>query len=109
MIHINGRYGYIDFLDKNNKQYHRLNGPAYIEGDYQAWYQNGKYHREDGPAVIDINDQYWYQNGKRHRLDGPAVIHNNYKEWFIEGVEYTYYGYYKKLKEMGYYDLHYKK
>ena len=52
--------------------------------DGSLWYEkyelNGDYHREDGPAFIEYNrdgsihwESYW-SNDERHREDGPAWI-----------------------------------
>ena len=43
MIKINGKYGYVDFVNEKGEN-HRLNGPAFIDVNYQAWYKNGKRH-----------------------------------------------------------------
>jgi hypothetical protein len=58
----------IQFCDKEGLCYNRLNGPAVIEGDYQAWWVNGKLHRLDGPAVINGNYQAWWIEGKNYIL-----------------------------------------
>jgi hypothetical protein len=69
---------------KNEKgEYHREDGPAYINGDKKVWYINGKLHREDGPAFIDGDKKAWFINGKMHREDGPAFINRDYKSWYI--------------------------
>ena len=78
MIVISSEFEYVSFRNING-QYHRLDGPAYISGNFNEWYENGKLHRLDGPAVIDGNVLYWY----------------------IEGNYYKECNYYEKLKEMG--------
>jgi hypothetical protein len=40
MIHINGKYEYVNFRNKN-RQYHRLNGAAFISTYNEVWYKNG--------------------------------------------------------------------
>lgn len=46
---------------------HRDDGPAYIFGNYQAWYQKGNLHREDGPAQVWLlsskKEERWWING----------------------------------------------
>ena len=78
MIKINGRFGYVDFVNEKGEP-HRLHGAAFIEDEYQSW----------------------WENGNRHHLNGPAVIHGNIIEYWIEYVKYTESEYHEKLKEMG--------
>lgn len=78
MIYINKNDDAIEFYDKNRKS-HRLNGPAFIEGEYQSWYQNGMFHRIGGPSVISSYGIFWC----------------------LQGVKYTETEYHHKIKEMG--------
>ncbi|WP_274630779.1 hypothetical protein [Arvimicrobium flavum] len=69
-------------------QYHREDGPAYIEHDrngvvlYESWYRHGDRHREGAPAFLlrdattgVVTTEGWYANGVLHRTDGgPAAI-----------------------------------
>jgi hypothetical protein len=53
----------------------------------ETWSLNGEYHRENGPAYIDTLNGYkaWRIHGKRHRIDGPAVINaNGIEEWWVD-------------------------
>ena len=68
-----------------NGKRHREDGPAFIDGDHQAWWLNGQRHRVDGPAVIDGDRQEWWLNGERHRVDGPAFIDGDRQEWYLNG------------------------
>ena len=72
------------------------------ENGDKYWYQNDKLHRLDGPAVEWGNGtKIWYQNDKLHRLDGPAVEWGNGdKEYWIEGKEYSYDEWKKKVEEI---------
>ena len=45
---------------------HRIDGPAYIRGDYQSWWVDGNRHRTDGPAVIDGDRREWWVDGKEY-------------------------------------------
>ena len=86
---------------RNEKgQYHRVDGPAIIDGDYQEWWVEGKLHRVDGPAIIDGDRQEWCKEGKRHRLDGPAIIDGDVQEWWIDGVQYTKEQFDEKIRQM---------
>ena len=73
----------------NHGEYHRLDGPAVINGVYRAWFINGKLHRLDGPAIIDVDRQEWFIDGELHRIDGPAVITGDYQAWYIHGYIVT--------------------
>ena len=83
------------FIVINNERYciEYLNGAKY-------WYLNGQLHRENGPAVIDGNYQAWWFNGQLHREDGPAVIDGDCQMWWLNGIKYSKEEYYKKLKEL---------
>jgi len=73
-----------------NGKLHRVDGPAYISGDYQIWYLNGELHRTDGPAVTVSNRHLWWLNGGLHRTDGPAIIDGDCQEWYLHGEKYTF-------------------
>lgn len=78
------------------EQYHRINGPAYIEYydnndiKYECWWLNGKSHRFGGPAYISFNNRgtiissTWFIYG--NRIIEPFLIKdvNISKEQLIE-------------------------
>ena len=55
---------------KNEKgQFHRVDGPAYINGNYKAWIMNGLYHRVNGPAIVGgVYYKSWYINHKKNNV-----------------------------------------
>ena len=59
-------------------EFHRTGEPAVttIDGDYQAWYQQGILHREDGPAIIwlsrDIEE--WYKDGEKYEPSAHEIM-----------------------------------
>lgn len=63
---------------------HRIDGPAWVEWDYDGriqnmtWNKDGQIHRDDGPAQIDIKNPFiveiWRKDGVIHRTDGPAYV-----------------------------------
>jgi hypothetical protein len=57
-----------------NKCFHRINGPAIEDKNFEIWARNSLIHRDDGPAIIHKHYVAWYQNGKLHRDNGPAEI-----------------------------------
>lgn len=68
--------------------YHRVDGPALIDGTGEYWYYEGNLHRGEGlPAVIKTDGtKQWHVKGKLHRIDGPAVEQlDGLKEWHIKG------------------------
>ena len=68
---------------------HRINGPAIIDLDYEAWVYNDKYHRIGGPARTwsDDGSQEYYEYGTLHRIDGPAIIRGNgFMAWYENGI-----------------------
>lgn len=69
----------VEYRNSEGKR-HRLDGPAYISGNYQEWYKNGKLHREDGPAVIDGKYLTWY-------VDGVQYTEAEFNEKFLGGAE----------------------
>ena len=72
-----------------NGNFHRVDGPAYINGDRQEWWLNGRLHRTDGPAIIVGDHQVWYLNGLCHRVDGPAYVNGDRQEWWLNGKRLT--------------------
>lgn len=60
---------------------------CYQEEDAEIWYWNGQYHREDGPAYIESDGtQAWYLHGEQHRIGGPAVTWSDGREdWYVNG------------------------
>jgi hypothetical protein len=82
LIYPNGRTEYL-----KDGVLHRIDGPAVIYQDYQAWYQKGKLHRIDGPAIKSKTIEEWHVDGTRHRVDGPAIIKaDGTKEYWVDGV-----------------------
>ncbi len=55
-------------FNKINNEFHRDNGASVISysDNVQAWYNNGKLHRLDGPAIIRNNYQAWHINGEHY-------------------------------------------
>ena len=56
----------------------------------QEWTLNGKWHRVDGPAFIKCDYEAWWRFGKRHREDGPAVVRQGDKEWWLNDNCYSF-------------------
>ncbi len=54
--------------NRRGVEIHRDNGPAYMSyNDYcQAWFNNGKLHRLDGPAYICGDYKEWWIDGKQY-------------------------------------------
>jgi hypothetical protein len=91
-----------------SKVRHRVGGPAtivyYEDSDqisYESWIQNNQYHREDGPAYIEYHMNGkparidYYINDYFCRLDGPAhtiydEIGNICKELYATGHPHFY-------------------
>ena len=71
---------------KNEKgQLHRIDGPAYIEGNYyKLWCMNGRYHRVDGPAYIGIYRQWWIND--KIIINPEDYIHEEIKDYCIYGI-----------------------
>lgn len=62
----------------------------WCDGKVEYFDSTGEYHREDGPAYIDKHVKSWYRHGNLHRLDGPAIIGSNIHPYYwIDGVEYS--------------------
>lgn len=51
--------------------------------------QQGRLHRLDGPAFIQGNIQIWHLDGKRHRLDGPAFVCPDGDGYYLDGKGLT--------------------
>ena len=67
---------------KNEKgQYHRVDGPAVVEGDKKIWCFNGRLHRICGPAYIGISRD-WYINHKK--IYPEHYIHVEIKDFIYE-------------------------
>ena len=82
----------MEYEEYRNKkgQYHRIDGPAYINDIRKVWYYKGQFHRLDGPAYIEGNYyKVWCMNGGYHRLEGPAYINGDYQEWWINHKSIT--------------------
>ena len=71
---------------KNEKgQFHRVDGPAYINGNYKAWIMNGLYHRVNGPAIVGgVYYKSWWINNKEI-MYSEDYIHEGIKD-FIYGI-----------------------
>lgn len=81
-----------DTVYMKENQYHRLFGPAYINGfyDIESWHKEGQLHRLDGPAYRHKKVKLWYKDGLLHRLDGPAVdMPAHPKEYWIGGQRWS--------------------
>ena len=52
--------------------------------------KQGQYHRRNGPAYIDVlGSKQYFINGQLHRLDGPAVeVWDGSKTWALNGQTY---------------------
>ncbi len=85
---------------------HRKDGPAIFAHHIEEWWVDGQKHRDDGqPAVIFDNTRGWYKNGELHNTQGPAYVEESgYKEYWINGEEFTYEQFYRKIKEGDYED-----
>lgn len=74
---------------------------TYPGGTVEYMNEHNQLHREDGPAFIypgGTKEEYWLY-GNLHREDGPAVIDSDgSKEWFINGIEYPYEDWLKRVK-----------
>lgn len=47
-------------------------------------------HRLEGPAYVGIEGQAWWVNGILHRVDGPAVVYaDGHFAWYIDGYKLT--------------------
>lgn len=63
---------------------HRIDNPAFISTEWQAWYNQGVLHRKDGPAVIskEGNREWWYNGLQQNVHGGPtAILSDGRKVW----------------------------
>lgn len=58
--------------------------------DTKHYYLNSQYHRIDGPAFINKDVRSWYLHGLLHRLDGPAQEFTDGKKTFWEKGKYLF-------------------
>lgn len=67
------------YFNSNNK-FHRIGGPAIIDGECEVWYLHGKPHRVDGPAWINKKNggaDYWVNGRRIHKLDFEKHFDND--------------------------------
>jgi len=67
-----------EYLKFDESRLHRLDGPADVCKDSQAWWVNGKLTRIDGPAVMDTDGsiEWW--------LDDKPLPNDKIEAWLKE-------------------------
>jgi hypothetical protein len=77
----------VEDIIENGKKYEVI---TYNDIGLQEWRLNGKLHREKGPAHINRNFKAWFQDGDWHCLHGPAAVFSNGRlQWAIYDKQVT--------------------